>query len=155
MSPWLIDYSQGCARNTEVIVKSWWLRVDINVTRSKCLFPLLFIILFNHVNSPPIPHDEAQEWKENITAYLSEESCLPFRDVVLGYLQYYFGPVGFWDPVTKSTNQRCTDVSLTFDIRETEFAALVSVDQKNINNFINLIYYLLSHFSRVQFCATP
>ena len=28
-----------------------------------------------------------------------------------------------------------------FDIRETEFAAPVSVDQKNINSFINLIYY--------------
>ena len=46
-----------------------------------------------------------------------------------------------------------------FDIREIEFAALVSVDRKNINNFINLIYYLLllllSHFSRVQSLATP
>ena len=42
-----------------------------------------------------------------------------------------------------------------FDTRETEFVALVSVDQKNINNFINLIYYLLSHFSHVQLCATP
>ena len=46
-----------------------------------------------------------------------------------------------------------------FDIREIEFAGLVSVDQKNINNFINLIYYLLllllSHFSCVQPLATP
>ena len=46
-----------------------------------------------------------------------------------------------------------------FDIREIEFAGLVSVDRKNINNFLNLIYYLLllllSHFSRVQPLATP
>lgn len=32
-------------------------------------------------------------------------------------------------------------------------AALV-LDQKNINNFINLIYYLLSHFSRVPILST-